>query len=162
MKDETNPITPVGFKRLQDELHQLRYKERPEIVKVVAWAASNGDRSENGDYLYGKKKLREIDRRCEFLAGRIHAAEVIDPALSTSTRVEFGATVTILNENDQEKVYCLVGVDEIDVEKGRVSWKSPLAKALLNKRVGDTAVIKKPAGEEEVEIIELRYTTISD
>jgi transcription elongation factor GreB len=162
MKDEKNPITPNGLKRLQDELHSLRFKERPEVVKVVAWAASNGDRSENGDYLYGKKKLREIDRRCEFLAGRIQAADVIDPQESKSDRVQFGATVTILNESDQTKVYSLVGVDEIDVDKGKVSWKSPLAKALLNKRVGDTATVRKPSGEEEVEIVDLQYAAIID
>ena len=159
-KNNTHPITPVGLERLEAELHELRFKQRPKIVEVVSWAASNGDRSENGDYIYGKRKLRELDRRAEYLAKRIMSAEVIDPLQQRGARVQFGATVTILNQNDEERQYTIVGADEIDIPNGRISYKSPVAKALMNKQEGDVSLVKKPAGEEELEILKVEFLAI--
>jgi transcription elongation factor GreB len=155
-----NYITPKGFKRMKDELHELLNVARPDLVQVVAWAASNGDRSENGDYLYGKKRLREIDRRIRFLTKRLEIAEVIDPAAVKSPRVQFGATITYQTEAGQKKKVAIVGIDEIDPSIGKISWISPLAKVLLNQEVKDTVSFKSPKGEEELEIVKLEYIEI--
>jgi transcription elongation factor GreB len=153
-----NYMTPAGFQRLRDELRELSRVERPKVVDVVSWAASNGDRSENGDYLYGKKRLREIDRRIRFLTKRLEIAEVVDPAQRTNTdQVFFGATVTYLNERGQEKTITIVGVDEADLERGQVSWISPIARALLKAREGDTVELKSPAGLESIEVLAIHY-----
>jgi transcription elongation factor GreB len=142
---------------LRTELKKLRYEERPEVTKVVSWAAGNGDRSENGDYLYGKKRLREIDKRMRFLAKRLEAAEVVDPLVITVPYVQFGATVTLRFEDDTEKTYSIVGVDEVDVNRGRISWMSPLAKALLKAKAGDYVTFHSPKGEQEVEVLSVVY-----
>ncbi len=155
-----NYITPHGFARLQQELHELLHKLRPEMTATVSWAASNGDRSENGDYLYGKRRLREIDRKIRFLTKRLELAEVIDPTQKKSDQVFFGATVKIKDEEGNLKKYSIVGVDEIDLEKNRISWVSPLATALLKSRVGDIASFRSPKGIRELEIIEIRYEEI--
>lgn len=152
-----NYITPTGLKKIQDELHQLLHVERPEVVRVVSWAAGNGDRSENADYQYGKRRLREIDRRVHFLTTRLDHIEVIDPSQVVSDVVQFGATITIVDEEGKKSTYQIVGADEIDTAGGRISWMSPMAKALLGKRVGDTAIVKRPAGEREVEILAIVY-----
>ena len=155
--EQKNYITPDGFRKLKEEYSQLLHRERPKVVEVVAWAASNGDRSENADYQYGKKRLREIDRRLKFLTDRLDAAQVVDPAKVQSEQVLFGATVTIENEDGQELHYQIVGEDELDPKAGKVSWRSPLAKALLGKKVEDEVSIQKPSGPEEVVIIKIEY-----
>ncbi len=155
-----NYITPAGFKRLQDELHHLKHVERPKVTEVVAWAAGNGDRSENADYQYGKKRLREIDRRMRFLSKRIDSAEIVDYTKNPSDQVFFGATVTIRDEDDSLKTYSIVGIDESDLEKGKISWISPLANALFKSRVGDWVTFKTPKGTREVEIVEVSYAPI--
>jgi transcription elongation factor GreB len=153
-----NYMTPEGFQQLRDELRQLGRVERPKVVEIVSWAAGNGDRSENGDYLYGKKRLREIDRRIRYLSKRLEIAEVVDPALRTNTdQVFFGATVTYVNERDQEKTITIVGVDEADLDRGQVSWISPIARALLKARAGDTVELKSPAGQESIEVLAISY-----
>jgi len=153
-----NYMTPEGFARMRDELNTLMRKERPEVVKVVTWAAGNGDRSENGDYIYGKKRLREIDRRVRYLSKRLANAEVVDPATRTKTdQVFFGATVTTANAEDKERTVKIVGVDEVDLEKGHVSWISPIAKALMRAHEGDVVNLRTPAGLEELEIVKVRY-----
>jgi len=153
-----NYITPSGFRKLQDELEMLWKVERPELVKTVAWAASNGDRSENGDYIYGKKRLREIDRRVRFLRKRLEQAEVVDPARrGECDQVFFGATVTVCDETGCQSNYCIVGVDEADVARGYISWVSPLARALLKLRVGDVAMLRTPSGESEIEVLTVTY-----
>jgi transcription elongation factor GreB len=152
-----NYITTIGAEKLKAELKKLLYEQRPELVKVIAWAASNGDRSENGDYIYGKRRLREIDRRIRFLTKRLESAEVIDPSQVQSDRVLFGATVTVLDEDENERTYQIVGQDEIDAKKGAVSWVSPIAKALLNSKVGDVVQLKTPKGEEDLEVISIFY-----
>ncbi len=152
-----NYITPAGAERLRAELKKLRYEERPEVTKVVSWAAGNGDRSENGDYLYGKKRLREIDKRMRFLAKRLESAEVVDPLAINVEYVQFGATVTLRFEDDSEKTYSIVGVDEVDVNRGRISWMSPLAKALLKAKAGDYVTFHSPKGEQEVEVLAVVY-----
>jgi transcription elongation factor GreB len=158
MADEVrNYITPGGFRRLQEELARLWKVERPPIVTTVAWAAGNGDRSENGDYIYGKKKLREIDRRIRFLSKSLDRAVVVDHGGKQLDRVFFGATVTIQPENGEEREVTIVGVDELDSGDARISWRSPLARALLKARVGDTVTVKAPRGPETVEIVALRY-----
>ncbi len=151
--EEKNYITPAGLQKLKDEYHQLAHGERPKLVEVVAWAAGNGDRSENADYIYGKKRLREIDKRLQFLSGQMEKAEVIDTSSIPTDRVVFGAKVRIVDESDQEKIFQIVGEDEIDLARGLISWKSPVAKALLGKRLEDEAIIKKPASEEVVTIV---------
>ncbi len=155
-----NYITPDGAAKLQEELRRLKYDERPKVVETVAWAASNGDRSENADYTYGKRRLRQIDRRVEFLIKRLEAAEVIDPQTVKSDQVRFGATVTIRNEDDQEKTYSIVGVDEVDVYKGKISWRSPLANALLKSKEGDSLTFNSPKGEQEIEVVKIKYVKI--
>jgi transcription elongation factor GreB len=151
-----NYISLAGFARLKAELKQLVEVERPEVVKTVAWAASNGDRSENGDYLYGKKRLREIDRRVRFLIKRLENAEVVNSAGRDTDQVFFGATVK-LRMAGQTRELTIVGADEVDPAQGQVSWISPIAKALLKAREGDTVLLRSPAGEEKVEILEVRY-----
>ncbi len=156
-----NYITPAGFKRLKDEALQLLDKERPELVKVIQWAASNGDRSENADYIYGKRRLREIDRRIRFLTKRMDNAEVVDPAAREQTdQVFFGATVSVIDAAGAEKTYSIVGIDEADVSRGRISWISPLARALIKAREGDTVVVKTPGGDETLEIVGVEYRNI--
>ena len=157
MAEDKNYITPAGFQRLKDELARLWKVERPPIVTTVTWAAGNGDRSENGDYIYGKRKLREIDRRIRFLSKRLDQAVVVDNSGKTHERVFFGATVTILYETGDEREVTIVGVDELDADDARVSWRCPLARALLAAKVGDTVTVCAPRGLERVEIIAVRY-----
>ena len=158
MTDEVkNYITPGGYRRLQEELARLWKVERPAMVTTVAWAASNGDRSENGDYIYGKRKLREIDRRIRYLSKTLERAAVVDNSGKTHQQVHFGATVTILYESGDEREVTIVGVDELDSGDRRVSWRSPLAKALLTAKVGDTVTLRAPRGLENLEIIAVRY-----
>ena len=161
MNKEKNYITPKGYKKLLDELHQLSRVERPEVTKTVAWAASNGDRSENADYIYGKKRMREIDRRVRFLTSRIDLAVVVDPVQIKSEKIQFGATVTLTDEDSgEEKTVSIVGVDEINTEKNQLSWKSPLGSSLIGKEVGDTIVFNIPTGTKSFEIIDLTYVEI--
>ncbi len=153
-----NYITPQGYARLRGELMQLIDEERPRIVETVHWAASNGDRSENGDYLYGKKRLREIDRRIRFLTKRLEKAEVADPSVHHGgDQVFFGATVTYANEAGDEKTITILGVDEVDNLLGQVSWIAPISRALLRARVGDVVQLHTPGGVEEIEVIEVNY-----
>ncbi len=160
-KSTKNYVTPAGFKRLKDEALHLLDKERPELVKVVQWAASNGDRSENADYIYGKRRLREIDRRIRFLTKRLDAALVVDPALREATdQVFFGATVMVIHSNGEEKTYSIVGIDEADASRGRISWISPLARALLKAHESDSVVLRTPTGEDEIEIVSVEYREI--
>ena len=157
-----NYVTPRGFKKLKDEALHLIDKERPDLVKVVQWAASNGDRSENADYIYGKRRLREIDRRIRFLTKRLDAAVVVDPATREPTdQIFFGATVGVLHENGEEKIYSIVGIDEADASRNLISWISPLARALLTAREGDVVVLRSPLGEEEIEITSVDYREIN-
>jgi transcription elongation factor GreB len=155
--DSRNYITPGGYRQLQDELARLWKVERPQIVTTVAWAAGNGDRSENGDYIYGKKKLREIDRRIRYLSKSLDRAVVVDNTGKTHERVFFGATVTVLYETGDEREVTIVGVDELDAGDARVSWRSPLARALLKAKVGDTVTLRAPRGPERLEIVAVRY-----
>lgn len=156
-----NYITPAGHQALQNELYQLVHKERPEMVNVVNWAASNGDRSENGDYLYGKRRLREIDRRIRFLTKRLEAAQVIDPEAREATdQVFFSATVTILRGNGTEQTVRIVGTDEIDTNNNKISWVSPLARCLLKAHEGDEVVLRGPDGIEHIEILAVEYVRI--
>jgi transcription elongation factor GreB len=153
-----NYLTPQGYARLKEEALRLLNQERPELVKVVAWAASNGDRSENADYIYGKRRLREIDRRIRFLTKRLDIAEVIDPAAREPIdQVFFGATVTVADERGTESTYSIVGIDEADVAQGRISWVSPLARALLKRREGDAIVFQAPGGDQVLEIAKVEY-----
>jgi transcription elongation factor GreB len=160
-----NYMTPGGFARLSGELDALVKKERPELVATVAWAASNGDRSENGDYIYGKKRLREIDRRIRFLIKRLDAAEVVDPIArrdeDTADQVYFGATVTVADRRGIERTVSIVGLDEIDAARGYVSWISPIARALLQAREGDTVTLRTPGGDEELEVLSVRYEPLA-
>jgi transcription elongation factor GreB len=153
-----NYITPAGLRALQDEVRALLREERPKVVEIVSWAAGNGDRSENGDYLYGKKRLREIDRRVRFLTKRIEKAEVVDPALQkTRDRVYFGATVTYADAEDRERTVTIVGIDEADLDQGKVSWISPIARALMKAEAGDVVRLRTPAGVQEIEVLDIRY-----
>lgn len=155
-----NYVTPAGHARLLAELNQLVRVERPQVVNIVSWAASNGDRSENGDYIYGKKRLREIDRRIRFLTKRAENAVVVDPlAQDNNEQVFFGATVTVL-DNDREFIYSIVGIDEAEPGRGRISWVSPLARALLKAREGDSVRVPTPGGVRELEIIAVAYLTL--
>jgi len=156
-----NYITPAGYARLQAELNQLLRVERPAVVNTVAWAAGNGDRSENGDYIYGKKRLREIDRRIRFLTKRTENAVVVDPLQQEDTeRVFFGATVTVLDEAGEEAVYSIVGIDEAEPSRGRISWVSPLARALLKAALGDSVRVQTPGGVRELEIVAVAYAPL--
>lgn len=156
-----NYITPAGHARLKEELEHLVKRERPHVVEIVAWAASNGDRSENGDYIYGKRRLREIDRRIRFLTKRLDVAEVVDPLRQgDNDQVFFGARVTIADQDGQENTYTIVGVDEADVARGRISWVSPLARALIKAKEGDSIRFQSPLGVREIDILEVVYATI--
>jgi transcription elongation factor GreB len=159
-----NYITPAGLQRLKDEHRFLMSRERPAVTQVVAWAASNGDRSENADYLYGKRRLRQIDSRIRFLTKRIDAAEVVDPAAarsgSAATRVFFGATVTYRDGAGVEQTVCIVGIDEVDVNRRHISWMSPLARALMKSSPGDRVVLRAPNKTEHLEILDVEYALI--
>ena len=155
-----NYISPAGFARLKAELRALVEDERPRVVQTVTWAAANGDRSENGDYIYGKKRLREIDRRVRFLIKRLEACEVVHSAGREGDQVFFGATVTVASRAGGERGVTIVGLDEVDPAKGRVSWISPIAKALLKARAGDRVLLRSPAGAEELEILAVHYAAI--
>jgi transcription elongation factor GreB len=156
-ENKKNYITPEGAKRVQEELKHLLYEERPKLVQTVSWAASNGDRSENGDYIYGKRRLREIDRRILFLTKRMESAVIVDPLKQKADRVLFGATVSVLNEGGVQRTYRIVGVDEVDPSRGQISWISPIGRALLNSKVGDLVTLRTPKGEEELEVVGLSY-----
>jgi transcription elongation factor GreB len=162
---DKNYITPDGLQRLRDELRFLLARERPAVTQMVAWAASNGDRSENADYQYNKRRLRQIDRRIRFLRKRIDAAEVVDPEAPRSGRaarqVFFGATVRYVNAAGTERVVRIVGLDEIDLDRNHISWKSPLARALMKSGPGDRVILHAPGGTEPLHILEVRYERIS-
>ena len=161
MSDTPNYITPAGWRSLKDELYQLVNKERPEIVQIVNWAASNGDRSENGDYLYGKRRMREIARRIRFLTKRLEAAQVVDLETREATdQIFFGATVTLLRGNGSEQTVKIVGIDEIDTAQNKISWISPLARCLIKAREGDEVSLNTPEGREDIEILEVAYVRI--
>lgn len=158
---EKNYITPQGMKRLKEEALNLIDHERPELVKVIQWAASNGDRSENGDYIYGKKRLREIDKRIRFLTKKLDAAVVIDPSTREQTdQIFFGATVTIERESGATQTVSIVGIDEADAKQGLISWVSPLAKSLFKARVGDSVTLRSPKGDEELYVASVDYREI--
>lgn len=151
-------MTPLGYAALQDELRYLLRDERPKIVEVVSWAAKNGDRSENGDYIYGKRRLREIDRRIRYLTKRIEDAEIVNPNLQkTLTQVFFGATVTYKQKDQSEITVKIVGIDEANLANGKISWISPLAKALMKSRKGDVIQFNTPSGTEIIEILSVSY-----
>jgi transcription elongation factor GreB len=152
-----NLITPAGHRRIEDELNFLFSTERPKLVEEVAAAAAQGDRSENAEYIYGKKRLREIDKRMNFLKSRLDKAKVIDPALQTATNVQFGATVVIEDENGTKKSWTIIGEDEVDPSNGLISWKSPIGRAMLNKNIGDYFEAKTPKGDVEFLIISINY-----
>jgi len=155
-----NYITPSGFQRMRREIKDLLDVERPKIVETVAWAASLGDRSENADYIYGKKRLREIDRRLHFLQKRLEIAEVVDPTSQGGSEVRFGATVKVETEEGDVKTYHIVGVDEIDAKVGKISWMSPIGMALLSKKVGDTATFKSPKGKRDLTVLSIVFEMI--
>ena len=155
-----NYITTKGLAILKAELHELLTVERPKVVEVVAWAASNGDRSENADYQYGKRRLREIDRRIRFLQKRIDIAETVDPVKQSGDKVLFGATVTVRDEESRIRVYKIVGVDETDAKAGKVSWISPIGQVLLQATEGDAVTLKTPRGDEELEIEKIQFIAI--
>ena len=158
MTDTANPITPAGYAAMRAEYEQLMTVERPAVVETVSWAAGNGDRSENGDYIYGRQRLRQIDRRASFLARRMKASRVIDPAAQTDlSRIWFGATVTIADADDNQRIVTLVGDDESDVSGGRIGWSSPMARALRGSAVGDVRRVVLPGGEREWEVVAIRY-----
>ncbi|MES2538862.1 MAG: transcription elongation factor GreB [Pseudomonadota bacterium] len=153
-----NYITPAGYQRIKDELLQLIDVDRPEVVRIVHWAASNGDRSENGDYIYGKRRLREIDRRIRFLTKRMDAAAVVDPTQHHGNdQIFFGATVTYENHAGEEHTVTIVGIDELDPLNGKISWVSPVARALTKAREGESVTLQTPAGSEELEILQVSY-----
>ena len=171
--DEQNPIpagsknymTPHGWRRMRDELTWLVKTERPDVTSVVSWAAKLGDRSENADYQYGKKRLREIDRRIRFLIRRLDLAEVVDPAApredDSADQIFFGATVTVRGASGEERTVSIVGIDEIDTARGYISWISPMARALIKAREGDTVVLRTPGGMEELEVVAVRYAPLA-
>jgi len=160
MITKNNYITPQGHKKLLDELKNLLKIERPEVTKLIQWAASNGDRSENADYIYGKRRLREIDRRLRFLNKRLEAAVIVDPAKITSETVNFGATVVVIDEQGISKIFSIVGIDEINIAERRISWQSPIGKALLGKEVGDEVLVNTPSGEVVYEVVTITYKSI--
>ncbi len=153
-------MTPAGYARLRAELKCLVEVDRPEVVRTVSWAASNGDRSENGDYIYGKRRLREIDRRVRFLIRRLEKSQVVDSAGRDTDQVFFGATVTVRAGDGAERTVTIVGLDEVDTARGRVSWISPIAKSLIKAREGDVVQLRTPGGTEQIEILEVKYTRI--
>lgn len=155
-----NYITPQGYAALQAELKDLLNVKRPETVKIVSWAAALGDRSENADYLYGKKRLREIDKRVRFITRRLGFAQIIDPTQQPQEKIYFGATVLVADDQGEEHCYAIVGIDEIDLARGRISWMSPMAAALLGKREGDKALVRTPKGDQTLEIVEVRYPAL--
>ena len=158
-----NYMTPAGHLRMKTELLRLIDVDRPEVVQIVSWAASNGDRSENGDYIYGKRRLREIDRRIRFLTKRLDLAQVVDPSLHFGNdQIFFGATVHYQNHAGERHVVTIVGIDELDPLHGKISWISPVARAMTKSREGDTIYLTTPAGNEELEILEVHYPAISD
>jgi transcription elongation factor GreB len=158
MVEKTNHITPAGYRRLREEYESLFAFERPKLVETISWAAGNGDRSENGDYIYGRKRLREIDRRLGWLSKRMAAANVLDPARQPDkSRVYFGATVTLADEDDHQRVVTLVGEDEAEAGDGFISWKSPLARAVRGATVGDLRRVTLPSGEKELEVVAISY-----
>jgi transcription elongation factor GreB len=153
-----NYVTPEGLQKLRDELNHLARVERPKVVEVVSWAAGNGDRSENGDYIYGKKRLREIDRRLRYLTKRVENAVLVDPKMQKNRdQVFFGATVTYAGPDAVEKILRIVGFDEANLEQGKVSWVSPIAKALMKAHVGDVVVVRTPSGPENIEVTDIKY-----
>ncbi len=164
-KADKNYITPSGLQRLRDELRFLLTRERPAVTRVVAWAASNGDRSENADYKYGKQRLRQIDRRIRFLTKRIDAAEVVDPEAPRAGRaarqVFFGATVRYADAEDAERVVCIVGLDEVDLDRNYISWVSPLARALMKAGPGDMVTLHAPGGKQQLHVVDVRYERIA-
>ena len=161
MKPPENPITPSGLAALRARYDHLLGTERPEIVAIVSWAAGNGDRSENGDYLYGRKRMREIDRELAHIAKRMKAAKVIDPAQALDkSRAWFGATVTIADEDDDERTLTLVGDDEQDASAGKVGWSAPIARALRGAAVGDLRTVRLPTGEKEWEVLAIAYPAV--
>jgi transcription elongation factor GreB len=162
MSETPNYITPGGFARLREEHRRLFEIERPAVVETISWAAGNGDRSENGDYIYGRKRLREIDKALNRLSARMKDAQVVDPAAQPDkARVFFGATVTYVDEEDRERSVTIVGQDEADATSGRISWKSPIARALHGARIGDVRIVRLPGGEQEIEILSISYPASS-
>ena len=154
-----NYMTPQGLAALQEELRKLMREERPKVVEVVSWAAGNGDRSENGDYIYGKKRLREIDRRVRYLTKRIESAEIVDPEQQKNLdQVFFGATVEYMRENDVKQTVMIVGIDEADLAAGKISWLSPVARALRRARIGDVIELRTPAGADTIEVLAIGYS----
>ena len=158
MTDKPNYITPAGYRRLREEYEALFGVERPKLVETISWAAGNGDRSENGDYIYGRKRLREVDRRINWLSKRMAAATVLDPSKQADrSRVFFGATVTLVDDDDSERVVTLLGDDEADAGAGTIGWNSPIARAVRGAGVGDVRRVQLPAGEKEFEIVAVEY-----
>jgi transcription elongation factor GreB len=158
MSDRPNYITPDGYRRLREEYEALFSTERPKLVETISWAAANGDRSENGDYIYGRKRLREIDRRLGWLSRRMKDAKVVDPAAQPDrARIWFGATVTLVDEDERERVVTLVGEDETDAAAGRIAWSSPIGRAIRGAAIGDVRRVSLPAGERELEIVAIGY-----
>lgn len=158
MTDPPNYITPAGYRALREEYEALYAGERPKLLETIAWAAANGDRSENADYQYGRRRLREVDRRINFLSRRMKAAQVVDPARQEERgTVLFGATVTLADEDDNERVVTLVGADEADAAAGRISWNSPIARAVRGAAVGDVRRVRLPGGEKDYEIVAIAY-----
>ncbi|HLL58627.1 MAG TPA: transcription elongation factor GreB [Allosphingosinicella sp.] len=161
MTEKTNYITPAGYRRLREEYEALFGDERPKLVETISWAAGNGDRSENGDYIYGRKRLREVDRRINWLSKRLSAANVLDPARQPDrSRVFFGATVTLADDEDNERIVTLVGEDEADAGAGLISWNSPIARAVRGAALGDVRRVMLPAGEKEFEVVGINYPEI--
>jgi transcription elongation factor GreB len=160
VREKKNYMTPKGHQKLVTELEHLLRTERPEVTKLVQWAASNGDRSENADYLYGKKRLREIDRRIRFLSARLDAALVVDPTQTQSTKIQFGATVKVADEDGQERIFTIVGIDEVDTARGRISWQSPIGRGLIGKAPGDEVTVQIPTGETTYEVVSIAYEPI--
>jgi transcription elongation factor GreB len=150
-------ITPAGLARVRDEYQQLFSVERPKLVETISWAAANGDRSENGDYIYGRKRLREVDRRLSHLSRIMKAAQVVDPASQTTDQVRFGAAVELADEDDGRRTVTIVGDDEADAGSGRVGWSAPIARALIGAKVGDERIVRLPAGEKSYEVVAIRY-----
>jgi transcription elongation factor GreB len=156
-----NYMTPSGHERMREEFDQLWKIERPKLVETIHWAASNGDRSENGDYIYGKRRLREIDRRIRYLSKRLENAEVVDPATREETdQIFFGATVMIVDDHNDESTFTIVGIDEVDMSKNHISWISPMARALMRAREGDKVTLATPGGKREMQVLEVRYETV--